>query len=296
MGALLVLAAAALWSTGGVGVKVANAEPLVVAGLRSLFALLFMSVVLVVTMRRRGDGAAKLFELLRRPLVWAAAASYALMVVMFCLSARRTTAANAIFIQYTGPVYVALLSTKLLGEKPTAGDYGAVAASIVGMALTFGGEIETRGRMEGNVLAVLSSFGFAGLPLLLRIEEQRRKEPLAPLVSMSLGNAIATLVALPASVLHPPADQRTWLVLLALGTLQIGLPYVLYGLAIRRLRALESSLLAMIEPLLSPIWVLLATGEKPTAMAAIGGAVIVASVALNAIHRSLRQKERPAQP
>lgn len=289
MGALLVLAAAALWSTGGVGVKVANAEPLVVAGLRSVFALAFMFVVLVITMRRRGEGAGKLFALLRRPLVWAAAASYALMVVMFCLSARRTTAANAIFIQYTGPVYVALLSTKLLGEKPSAGDYGAVFASLIGMALTFGGEWYTppfgggpgSGRMEGNLLAVLSSFGFAGLPLLLRIEEKRRAEPLAPLVAMSLGNAMAALVALPASVMHPPADQRTWLVLIALGTFQIGLPYVLYGMAVRRLRALESSLLAMIEPVLSPIWVLLATGEKPSVMAAIGGAVIVASVALS---------------
>jgi DME family drug/metabolite transporter len=293
MGALLVLAAAALWSTGGVGVKVANAEPLVIAGLRSAFALAFMSIVLLVTMRRRGEGARELFALLRRPLVWAAAASYALMVVMFCLSARRTTAANAIFIQYTGPVYVALLSTKLLGEKPSAGDYGAVFASLAGMALTFGGELGG-GRMEGNLLAVLSSFGFAGLPLLLRIEEQRRSEPLAPLVAMSLGNAIAAVVALPACIGHPPADRRTWLVLIALGTFQIGLPYVLYGMAVRRLRALESSLLAMIEPVLSPIWVLLATGEKPSVMAALGGAVIVASVALNAIHRSLRQKTRPA--
>src|SRR5688572_5743722 len=141
MGALLVLAAAALWSTGGVGVKIANAEPLVIAGLRSAFALAFMTIVLVVTMRRRGDDARVVLALLRRPLVWAAAASYALMVVMFCLSARRTTAANAIFIQYTGPVYVALLSTKLLGEKPSAGDFGAVFASLVGMALTFGGEL-----------------------------------------------------------------------------------------------------------------------------------------------------------
>ena len=293
MGALLVLAAAALWSTGGVGVKVANAEPLVVAGLRSVFALVFMSVVLAVTMRRRGDDARALVTLLRRPLIWAAAASYALMVVMFCLAARRTTAANAIFIQYTAPVYVALLSTKLLGEKPSGADYVSVFTSLAGMALAFGGEIGG-GRMEGNLLAVLSSFGYAGLPLLLRIEEQRRADPLAPLVAMSLGNVIAALVALPACVLHPPSDQRTWLVLVALGTLQIGLPYVLYGMAIRRLRALESSLLAMIEPVLSPIWVLLATGEKPSVMAAIGGAVIVASVAFNAIHRGLRQKPRPA--
>lgn len=277
--------------------KVANAEPLVIAGLRSTFALAFMTIVLFVTMRRRGgDGVRVVGTLLRRPLVWGAAASYALMVVMFCLSARRTTAANAIFIQYTGPVYVALLSGKLLGEKPSAGDYIAVLASLVGMGLTFytpasaggpGGELGG-GRLEGNVLAVLSSFGFAGLPLFLRVEEKRRAEPLAPLVSMSLGNAIAALVALPAAVSHPPGDPRTWLVLAALGTIQIGLPYVLYGMAVRRLRALESSLLAMIEPVLSPIWVLLATGEKPSVTAAVGGGVIVATVALSSCVRFAR--------
>lgn len=287
-GALLVLAAATLWSTGGVGVKIANAEPLVIAGVRSAFALAFMGGVLAVTLRRRGE-AGELFALLRRPLVWAAAASYALMVVMFCLSARRTTAANAIFIQYTGPVYVALLSAKLLGEKPSAGDFASVAASIVGMALAFGGELGG-GRMEGNVLAMLSSFGFAGLPLLLRVEEQRRAAPLGPLVAMSLGNVIAALVALPATIAHPPEDARTWIVLALLGTLQIGLPYVFYGMAVRRLRALESSLLAMIEPVLSPIWVLLATGERPSVMAAIGGGVIICAVAFNATHRSLRPK------
>lgn len=288
-GALLVLAAAALWSTGGMGVKVADAEPLVIAGLRSAFALAFMGAVLAIELRRSGQGARELFALLRRPLVWAAAASYALMVVMFCLSARRTTAANAIFIQYTGPVYVALLSAKLLGEKPSGGDFIAVGASIVGMALAFGGELGG-GRMEGNVLAVLSSFGFAGLPLLLRVEEQRRTAPLAPLVAMSLGNAIAAVVALPATVAHPPHDGRTWIVLVLLGTLQIGLPYVFYGMAVRRLRALESSLLAMIEPVLSPIWVLLATGETPSSMAAVGGGVIICAVAFNATHRSLRPK------
>lgn len=287
-GALLVVAAATLWSTGGVGVKVADAEPLVIAGLRSAFALAFMGAVLAATLRRQQGGAAEALRLLRRPLVWAAAASYALMVVMFCLSARRTTAANAIFIQYTGPVYVALLSTKLLGEKPAVGDVAAVVLSLAGMGLAFGGELGA-GKMEGNLLAVLSSFGFAGLPLLLRVEERHRPAPLGPLVAMSLGNAIAALVALPATIAAPPNDGRTWIVIALLGSLQIGLPYVLYGMAVRRLRALESSLLAMIEPVLSPIWVLFATGERPSVMAAIGGGVIVASVALNAIHRSLRR-------
>ena len=101
-GALLVIAAATLWSTGGVGVKVAVAEPLVIAGLRSVLALAFMLVVLAISLRRSGQGgqgAQIVLTLLRRPLVWAAAAAYALMVVCFVLAARRTTAANAILLQ-----------------------------------------------------------------------------------------------------------------------------------------------------------------------------------------------------
>ena len=299
-GALLVVAAATLWSTGGVGVKVAVAEPLVIAGLRSAFALAFMAVALTVGLRRSGAGLGVVTTLLRRPLVWAAAASYALMVVCFVLAARRTTAANAIFIQYTGPIYVAMLGGPLLGERVSRRDLFVVAACLVGMALTFGGELGG-GRAAGNALAVLSSFGFAGLPLLLRLDQTRllategpaaaRAAGHAPLVAMSLGNAIAAAVALPAILAHPVTGEtapRTYLVLVALGVLQIGLPYVLYASAVRKLRALESSLLATIEPVLSPVWVVLATGERPSSLAVAGGAIIVLAVAAQGIAASRR--------
>lgn len=301
-GALLVIAAATLWSTGGVGVKVAVAEPLVIAGVRSVFALAFMCVVLAITLRRSGAGAGVVATLLRRPLVWAAAAGYALMVVCFVLAARRTTAANAIFIQYTGPIYVALLGGPLLGERVTRRDLGAVVACIAGMALTFAGELGG-GRAAGNLLALLSSFGFAGLPLLLRLDQKKllaragdenaaRVAGHAPLVAMSLGNAIAAAVALPAMLEHPVSGEtapRTYAVLGALGVFQIGLPYVLYATAVRRLRALESSLLATIEPVLSPIWVVLATGETPSPLAVAGGSIIVIAVAAQGITAARRE-------
>ena len=299
-GALYVLAAATLWSTGGVGVKVAVAEPLVIAGLRSVFALVFMSVVLAVGLGKSGAGARVVMTLLRRPLVWAAGASYALMVVCFVLAARRTTAANAIFIQYTGPIYVAVLGGPMLGEKLRKADLLAVAGCIVGMALAFGGELGG-GHTAGNVLALFSSFGFAGLPLLLRLDQKRLLAHAddagalaaahAPLVAMSLGNAIAAVFAAPAMIAHPvtgDAALRTYAVLVALGFFQIGLPYVLYAIAVRRLRALESSLIATIEPVLSPVWVVLATGETPSALAMAGGAIIVLAVAAQGVAASRR--------
>lgn len=289
-GAVLVLVAAALWSTGGVGIKVAVAEPLVIAGLRSLFALVFMLGVLVVTARRARVDAADLAPLLRRPLVWGAAASYAVMVVLFVLAVRRTTAANAILLQYAGPIYVALLSGPVLGERVGVRDLALVAVCVLGVALTFGGELGA-GRAVGNVLAIVSGFGFAGLPLLLRRDQAKLAPELAahaPLVAIALGNALAALVAIPAVLAHPPdgpSAGRTWLVIGALGTLQIGLPYVLYGEAVRRLRALQSSLLATVEPVLATIWVVLATGERPSTLALAGGAVIVGAVAAQSLAR-----------
>lgn len=296
-GALLVIAAATLWSTGGVGVKTAVAEPLVIAGLRSAFALAFMIVVLAIAFGRAGLSLRHVKSLLVRPLVWGAAASYALMVTCFVLAAKRTTAANAIFIQYTGPVYVALLGGKLLGEPLTRRDLIAVVGCILGMGLAFGGELGG-GRMEGNLLAVLSSFGFAGLPLLVRLDQKRlaastdtvalAAAPHAPLVAMALGNAVAAAVSVPALLAHPivgDTTTRTWLVIAALGCFQIGLPYVLYASAVKLLRALESSLLATIEPVLSPVWVVLATGERPSALAIAGGAVIVIAVAAQGAKR-----------
>lgn len=275
---LLVIMAAALWSTGGVGVKVAHAEPLVIAGLRSAFAFAFMLIVLRV--RARGS----ILPLLRRPLLWGAALSYATMVVCFVLAARRTTAANAIFIQYTAPIWVALLGGRLLGEKMRPRDLVSVVLCFGGMALAFGGELGG-GKMEGNVLALVSSFGFAGLPLLLRLDQQKLPHADSPMVAMVLGNLLASVVALPALTMHPPEDGKTWLVIFALGTLQIGLPYVLYGLAVHKLRALESSLLATIEPVLSPVWVVMATGEVPSRLALAGGGLIVLAVVAQALRK-----------
>ncbi|MDB4944359.1 MAG: Integral rane protein [Labilithrix sp.] len=287
---LQVIAAAVLWSTGGVGVKVADAEPMVIAGLRSAFALAFMGVVLAFTLLRSREGSGVIAKLLRRPLVWGAALAYAVMVVCFVLAAKRTTAANAIFLQYTANVYVALLGGPLLGERMNKADGLAVVLCLAGMALTFGGELGG-GRTAGNVLAIVSSFGFAGLPILLRLDQRRllaedalsgaRTATHAPMVAMALGNALAVLGALPALVMHPiegPAAGTTWLVIAALGAFQIGLPYVLYASAVRHLRALESSLLATVEPVLSPVWVVLATTEVPSGLALAGGGMIVLAV------------------
>lgn len=285
-----VLLAALLWSTGGLGVKSVDMTPLALAGFRSAFAIPVLALAALFEARRHGEGAARfLGPMLRRPLVWAAAASYAVMVVSFVVAAKLTTAANAILLQYTGPIYVALLSWPLLRERLRAIDVVATAGVVAGMVLFFFDRVSPEGRV-GDLVAIVSSLGFAGVPLLMRLEQRRqpatwRAEAASPMVAMILGNVIACVACAPFMVdsATKPLGPAGWGVLVFLGTVQIGAAYWLYGAAVGKMPALRSTLLATIEPILNPLWVALVRGEKPSRWAAIGGAVILASVTLQSV-------------
>lgn len=296
----MVLGAALLWSGGGVGVKAATGTALSIAGWRAVFALPILVLACAVEARHRR---ASPWPLLGRPLVWAAAASYATMVVSYVVSAKLTTAANAILIQYTGPVWVAWLSGPLLRERVRRLDWVATFGCIVGLVLFFADELDAKG-LAGNLVAVLSGLGFAGVPLLMRLELRRRAarrapvdaahaataadaDPLValgPYVSMAAGNAIAVAVCAP-SMAASPLDARSFAVVAALGILQIGAAYWLYGGAVGHLTAVRSTLVACIEPILNPLWVWLVHGEKPGRWALVGGAIVLGAVATQALTR-----------
>ena len=173
------------------------------------------------------------------------------MVICFVVATKRTTAANAIFIQYTSPVYVALLSWPLLRERVTWVGGIACAGVVVGMVLFFRDGLSPDAQV-GNLVAVASSFGAAGLPLALRADQvtllrsgsvrNLASADAAPALAIALGDGAAVLVCIPAMAASPPEDAHSWLLLAALGLGQIGLPYVLYALAVPRLSALEGAL------------------------------------------------------
>ncbi len=314
MPTVYVLLAAVLWSTGGLGVKSVDMQPLALAGFRSAFAAPVLGVCALFLARRHDVSIA---ALMKRPLVWAAAFSYAVMVVSFVIAAKLTTAANAILLQYSGPIYVALLSWPVLRERVRATDIAATVLCFFGMCLFFLDRVSAQGRI-GDLVAIVSSFGFAGVPLLMRLEYTRRPEDfgakrrslsvgelegqrpsnkkehaaaLGPAVAMTLGNLIACAVAAPAMVhaVSSPIGLGGWSAVVFLGVFQIGVAYVLYAAAVNALPALRSTLLATIEPILNPLWVAIVRGEKPTRWAAIGGAVILVSVTLQAVVRQERK-------
>lgn len=281
---LAMLLAALLWSGGGIGVKSATGTALAIAGWRAVFATPVLGIAAILEARKRKIETP--FSLAKRPLVWGAAIAYATMVVCYVVATKLTTAANSILIQYTGPAWIALLSGPLLKEKVRTADAIAVAACFAGMLLFFGGGLSADS-IKGNLVAVLSSFGFAGVPLLMRLELKKHPASadlvaLSPYVAMTLGNVLAAGVCAPDMMAHP-LDGKSFAVVAALGIFQIGIAYCFYGIAVGRLSALRSSLLACIEPVLNPLWVLLLYAERPNAFAIAGGALILGAIALQAV-------------
>ncbi|HEX8796183.1 MAG TPA: DMT family transporter, partial [Polyangiaceae bacterium] len=258
--------------------------PLALAGYRGLFALPML--LGVVAMRGRRAGELPWRQVAASPWAWMGAASYGVMVVAFVVATKLTTAANAIFIQYTSPAYVALLSWPLLRERVTWRDGVACTGVLAGMVLFFSGDLSASAR-AGNVVAVVSSFGAAGLPLALRADQRRHASDehvalVAPALAIAAGDVLGVVACAPAMAASPPPDARAWALVVALGLLQIGLPYVLYATAMPRLTALEGSLLPTLEPILNPVWVVLATGETPGRAAMLGGACVLGSIVFQA--------------
>ncbi len=270
-----MLAAATLWSLGGLGIKLIDAHPMAIAGYRSLFALP------VLLFAARAGGVAGWRSLIGHRTVWMAAAAYAWTVTLFVIANRLTLSANAILLQYTGPLWVVALSGPLLGEKIRRSDVIAVLAGLIGLTLV---SIEglAAGRWLGDLVAILSGIGFGAIPLLLRLEQHDddAARSAAPAFSFALGSLLTVVVCAPWMVTAGPHDATSWATVAGLGLVQIGAAYALFGAGTRHLRAVEASLITMVEPVLNPVWVAVATHEVPGPGAILGGIAILVAVAI----------------
>jgi drug/metabolite transporter (DMT)-like permease len=271
---LLLVVAAVLWSLGGLLIKLVVWNPIAIAGTRSAIAALLMLIF-----RRKMH-----FNL--GPAQMGGALCYAATVILFVIANKWTTAANAILLQYTAPVYVALLSTWLLKERITRSDLITIFAALGGMILFFLDDLSSGG-FWGNIIAILSGVAFAGTALCLRKQKDG-----SPLESVFLGNIIAFLIGLP-FILRSSPTAAGWLGLVLLGVFQLGFSYIFYAEAIKHVTALEATLIPVIEPILNPIWVFLLLKEKPGTWAVLGGIIVLLSVTLRCLPAFRQNKENP---
>jgi DME family drug/metabolite transporter len=255
-GPFLILAAAALWSTAGAAIKLCTLNAWQISLGRSLVAACVLWLFLPGARARPTRG------------TWAVAAAYAVTVVLFTVANKLTTSANAIFLQDTAPLYVLLLSPMLLGERPSRGELLSVPLFLLGLALFFRDRL-TPGQLSGNLIALLSGVAFALCILGLR----RLGGSNAP--ALLLGNLLAGAASLPGSLGGPAVTPRDLAIVLFLGVFQLGLSYALFARGLRHTPATEASLLALLEPVLNPVWAFLLAGERPGPWALAGGSLVL---------------------
>lgn len=259
-GVLGVIAASILWSTAGFLIKLVDWSPIPIAGTRSLIAAILIFLYLKKPK----------FTFSKAQII--AAFSLCATMFLFVTANKMTTAANAILLQFTSPVFVALLSSFILKEKVRRTDWLVIAIVIGGLSLFFLDDMTT-GNLIGNLLAILSGLSYAITIIALRYQKAG-----SPMESTLLGNFMTFLLALPFIVTAPVPDVKSMVGLLILGVFQLGIAYILFANAIKYVTALEGNLLNVVEPLCNPIWVFLFLGEAPTQHALIGGIIVLTAV------------------
>lgn len=266
--AIYLVITAVLWSLGGLLIKLVNWNPLAIAAGRS-----FISALLMLVYVRKPK-----FNWNRDQLL--AAFFYFGTVTLFVTANKLTTAANAILLQYGAPIYVAIFAPLVLKEKTKTADWITITFALFGMTLFFLDKLEIR-NLLGIVIAIASGVSFA-----LYIIFMRKQKDASPIESTLLGNILTALVGFP-FIFNQSFDFRNVLGIVLLGTVQLGFSYILYSIAIKYVEALEAILIPIIEPILNPIWVFLAFGERPGNWALIGGSVVLASVTFRYLLPSL---------
>ena len=282
-GTIAMIVTALLWSIGGIFIKLVPWNPLAIAGLRGVLG----GLVMFVYLRFRGIKPVINKDSIKIAVALAGVCS------TFVAANKLTTAANAIVIQYCAPVYVLLYIAFVQKKKLRPLDIAVVPITILGVSLCFIGQMGN-GHLAGDIVAVISGVFFAAMFIFSEgVSEQTRAS------GIMQGQFLTAIIGLPVLFATKPAFTPTAIGgILILGIFQIGIAYVLYSIAIKNAPLLTCSLLAVLEPLLNPVWVFLFAGENPGIWSLVGGVIVVVVITLwyvyDARHATAQTEPNPA--
>jgi len=301
-GAFALVICALGWSLGGVFLKYVNINSFAIAGLRSLFAFISIAAIShtlpAFFVKDQSTGKVDKPQTI---VLWLSALSYAGTMITYVFGNKLTYAANVIFLEYTSPVWVILLSSILLGEKNRKIDYITFGGIVIGMLLFFADGLFEKHSGEfaetaviGNLFGILSGVCYAGTTLFQRKQqmlaaERIRQNPQAVKTKHDTSRDAFMLAQLLTAVFGLPfvflseggmPDGRSLIFLLLLGFLQMGIPNIMYAIGIKKVTALSASLITMIEPLMNPVWVFIFVHEIPSARCIAGGVIILGFILL----------------
>ena len=256
---------ALMWSLAGFNIKMIEWSPYAIAAGRSLVAVILLAPMVL----RKG------FQKIDRYVI-GGAICYAAFNYCFITSTTLTSSAIAIMMQYTAPIYVALLSWLFLRERVGWADIISVGFVFLGMIFFFL-DSNSGGSLKGNIVSIFNGITFAGISIFLRLQKDGN-----PALSMYLGNVISAVAGLPIMWNAGMPDTISLLFLLLAGLL-VAVSYTLYAKASTGLSALETVLIPIIDPVMNPVWVFLFLDERPGALTIVCAAVILVSVTIRVV-------------
>lgn len=259
-GIIAVLIAAILWSSGGILIKLVTLHPMQISFFRGIFA----AIVFAIIFRKK----AFIFN----GMTFVNGIFYAGILILFVIATKLTTAANAIFLQYTAPIYVLVFEPIINKTEFKRINVITIFVCFVGMVLFFMGELSFT-HIEGDVIALLSGIAFAAFLIGMRNNKHEYQ-----FSTIFYGNIIITLICLPMLGTISAITTTNLLMVGFLGIFQIGIAYAIFTYGLKRVFAIEASLIGMIEPVLNPVWVLIWYGEVPSFPAIIGGVIIITAI------------------
>lgn len=267
---------ASLWSIAGIFIKLLPWNGLVIAGWRSFVAAVCMGAFMLATGRKIKVNRASLLS-----------GVFVSMTFLAFVSANKlTTAANAIVLQFTAPIFILILSAVILHKRFERADIITVVITLFGISLFFFDQLDGGGLL-GNLIAISAGFSMACMFVICGETDEESR-----LSGILFGHLLTATIGLPFMLaFDTPVSTTAVLSILALGVVQLGIPYILMGLAVKHCPPLACSLIGAIEPLLNPVWVFIFDGERPGVFALIGGGIVIVTITLWCVWR-----DRKLQP
>ena len=260
---IYMITCAVLWSTAGFLIKMVPWHPMEIAGFRSLIS----AAVYIAYMRYEKN------KFVINKYSIASGISLSLTFIFFIAANKLTTAANAIVLQYSAPIFILILSALIFRQKFRRGDIITVLVTSVGISLFFLDKL-SNGYMIGNLVALAAGVAFATMFVTTGNAD---KDSLAS--GILLGHLLTAVVGIPFVFFYEtPVSLPIVGAMVTMGIFQLGIPYILYGIAVRKCSPLACSLISMIEPLLNPVWVFLINKEVPSPFALVGGFIVISAV------------------
>lgn len=264
-GVLAVVLTALLWSSGGLFVKLISLNAMQLSFFRCLIAALVFAIIFRKNLLKVNS------------FTFINAIFYAVVLTTFVIATKMTTAANAIFLQSTAPIYVLIFEPLINKTKYEKINFITISVCVIGMVLFFIGDLSP-GETVGNFIALLSGLAFAAFFLGMKKNDKEYQQS-----SIFYGNILVALICIPFLFeMESLSFQDFWMVSF-LGIFQIAFAYAIFTYGLKRIVAVEASIISMLEPVLNPLWVMIGYGEIPSTSALIGGGIIILAITVRTI-------------